>query len=61
MSNELECRTDEPQGLTVCVTRKFLSGSHSMLFLVAAAYGLLFCARLILFYFRGGSRRGRTG
>lgn len=37
MSNELECRTDEPQGLTVCVTRKFLSGPHSILFLVAAA------------------------
>jgi len=37
MSNELESRMDEPQGLTVGVTRKFLSGPHSMLFLVAAA------------------------
>jgi len=37
MSDELECRTDEPQGLTVSIARRFLSGPHSMLFLAAAA------------------------
>ena len=37
MSNEIDRRTDEPQGLTVRIARTFLSGPHSMLFLVAAA------------------------
>ncbi|MFZ4397014.1 MAG: efflux RND transporter permease subunit, partial [Kiritimatiellia bacterium] len=37
MNHKNEYRTDEPQGWTVRIARTFLSGPHSLLFLVAAA------------------------
>jgi len=37
MKNELECCTDEPQGVTARITRTFLSGPHALLFLAATA------------------------
>ncbi len=35
--NDIPLRTDEPQGWTVRIARTFLGGTHSILFLVAAA------------------------